>query len=66
MLRRDLLSSWIENVVTDSDFLKTNIDFLDRLLNLLLCHEVNDACDLTLDNVDFKSSFLIAQSSGLT
>ena len=64
MLRRDLLSSWIENVVTDSDLLKTNIDYLDRLLNLLMCHKVNDACELALDNADFNLSLLIAQSSG--
>lgn len=64
MLRRDLLSSWIEGVVTDNDLLKSNVDYLDRLLNLMMCHKVNEACELALENSDFNLSLLMAQSSG--
>lgn len=64
MLRRDLLSSWIESVVTDNDLLKSNIDYLDRLLNLMMCHKVSEACELSLENADFNLSLLMAQSSG--
>lgn len=64
MLRKDLLSSWCENVVTDNDALKSNQDYLDRLMNLMMCHKVNDACDLAFENNDIHLSLLIAQSSG--
>lgn len=64
MLRRDLLSSWIESVVTDNDLLKANVDYLDRLMNLLMCHKVSEACDLALNNLDINLSLLMAQSSG--
>lgn len=63
MLRRDLLSSWCENVVADNDALKSNQDYLDRLINLMMCHKVNDACDLAFENNDINLSLLIAQSS---
>lgn len=62
MLRRDLLSSWCENVVTDGDSLKSNQDYLDRLINLMMCHKVSDACDLAFENDDINFSLLIAQS----
>lgn len=64
MLRRELLSSWIESVVTDNDMLKSNVDYLDRLMNLLMCHKVNEACDLALENADINLSLLMAQTSG--
>ncbi|CRK89895.1 CLUMA_CG003627, isoform A [Clunio marinus] len=64
MLRRDLLSSWIESVVTDNDLLKSNVDYLDRLMNYMMCHKVNEACDLALSNSDINLSILMAQSSG--
>lgn len=64
MLRRELLSSWIESVVTDNDILKSNIDYLDRLINLMMCHKVNEACELALENDDINLSLLMAQSSG--
>ncbi|XP_070502956.1 nuclear pore complex protein Nup98-Nup96 [Chironomus tepperi] len=64
MVRRDLLSSWCENVVTDNDALKSNQDYLDRLINLIMCHKVNDACDLAFENNDINLSMLIAQASG--
>lgn len=64
MLRRDLLSSWIESVVIGSDLPTSNSDYLDRLLNLMMCHKVNEACDLALENADFNLSLLMAQSSG--
>lgn len=64
MLRRDLLSSWIESVVTDNNLLKSNVDYLDRLINLMMCHKVTEACDLALENVDINLSLLMAQSSG--
>lgn len=40
MLRRDLLSAWLESVVTDADLLKANVDYLDRVVNLMMCHKV--------------------------
>lgn len=64
MIRRDFLSSWCENVVIDNDALKSNQDYLDRLINLMMCHRVNDACDLAFENNDINLSLLIAQSSG--
>ena len=64
MLRRELLSSWIESVVTDNDLLKANVDYLDRLVNLMMCHKVNEACELALENSDINLSLLMAQSSG--
>lgn len=64
MLRRDLLSSWIESVVTENDKLKANVDYLDRLLNMMMCHKVTDACELALSNDDFNLSLLLSQSSG--
>lgn len=64
MARRDLLSRWIENVVTNNDLLKLNVDYLDRIVNLMMCHKVNEACELALDNDDINLSLLLAQSSG--
>lgn len=64
MTRRDLLSRWIETVVTNNNLLKSNVDYLDRLVNLMMCHKVNDACELALANDDINMSLLIAQSSG--
>lgn len=64
MIRRDLLSSWLQNVITNNDVLKSNLNYLDRLMNLMMCHKVSDACDLALENNDINLSLLIAQSSG--
>lgn len=64
MMRRDLLSTWLENVVTDNDVFKSNLDYLDRLINLMMCHKVADACDLAFENSDINLSLLLAQSSG--
>lgn len=64
MLRRDFFSQWLENVVTDNDVFKSNLDYLDRLINLMMCHKVNDACDLAFENNDINLSLLLAQSSG--
>lgn len=64
MLRRDLISSWIETVVTDNDLLKSNVDYLDRVVNLMMCHKVNEACELALENSDINLSLLMAQASG--
>lgn len=64
MLRRELLSSWIESVVTDADLLKANVDYLDRLVNLMMCNKINEACELALDNGDINLSLLMAQASG--
>ena len=60
MLRRDLLSAWLEGVVLEQ---KPNLDYLDLLLNLLQCHKVNEACELAITNDDVNLSLLISQTS---
>lgn len=64
MLRRELLSSWIEGVVTDSKLLKSNVEYLDHITNLMMCHKVNEACELAMENDDLNLSMLMAQSGG--
>jgi nuclear pore complex protein Nup98-Nup96 len=62
MMRRDFFSSWLENVVEDGS--KSNLDYLDRLINLFMCHKISDACELSLENDDMNLSLLIAQTGG--
>lgn len=70
MCRRNLFSEWLEDTVTDKDFLKKPVSkagYLDRLLDLILCHKVSDACELAFNNDDANLSLLFAQlSSGPT
>lgn len=64
MLRRDLFSQWLENVVTEKDLLQTNVtdsDYLDHLWKLLTAHKVNQACDLAFEKNDVNLSLLLAQ-----
>lgn len=64
MLRRDLLSSWLEGVVAENDLRMSNVDYLDRLMSMMMCHKVNEACELALSNADINFSLLMSQSSG--
>lgn len=65
--RRELLSDWLETVVTDKQSIReaqTQSSYLSHLLELLSCHKVPDACELAFNNDDMKMSFLLAQLSG--
>lgn len=66
--RRELLSQWLEKVVTEKDALRraqvSKISYLGCLLNLLSCHKVADACELAFNNDDINLSLLLAQLSG--
>lgn len=64
MFRRNLFSEWIENVVTDKDILQKNQEYLDQLLDLILCHKVSDACEIAFMNDDVNLAMLISQISG--
>lgn len=64
MMRRDFFSNWLENVVIDHEITKSNLDYLDRLINLFMCHKISDACELTLENDDMNLSLLVAQTGG--
>lgn len=64
MIRRDFFSNWLENVVIDNEISKSNLDYLDRLINLFMCHKISDACELALENDDVNLSLLIAQTGG--
>lgn len=64
MLRRELLSQWLESVVTEKDLFQTNVtdsDYLDHLLKLLTAHKVNQACELAFEKNDVNLSLLLAQ-----
>lgn len=66
--RRELLSQWLEIVVTEKDAAKraqaAKTSYLDYLLNLLMCHKVADACELAFNNDDINLSLLLSQLSG--
>lgn len=64
MRRRELLSEWLEVVVTEKATPKTGDSYLEHLLSLLYSHKVIDACDLCFNNEDLNLAFLLAQLSG--
>lgn len=64
MRRRELLSDWLELVVTQNASPKNNDSYLEHLLNLLFAHKVTEACDLSFNNDDLNLAFLLAQLSG--
>lgn len=67
MLRRDLVSTWLENTVTDKELLKkgeVESGYLPHLLKLLAAHKINEACDLAFKNGDMNLSLLLSQSGG--
>lgn len=71
MRRKELLSEWLEDVVTCKTLKSIdNLDgdgYLNHLLQLLSCHKVDDACDLAFNNNDMNLALLMAQlSSGPT
>lgn len=71
MRRKELLSEWLEDVVscktTKSTEILTNDSYLTHLLQLLSCHKVVDACELAFNNNDMNLALLMAQlSSGPT
>ncbi|XP_054734622.1 nuclear pore complex protein Nup98-Nup96 [Anastrepha obliqua] len=70
MCRRNLLSEWLENTLTDKDLLTKNVSkhtYLDHLLELVMCHKVNEACDLAFRYDDANLALLLSQlSSGPT
>lgn len=73
MRRRELLSEWLESVVKlnpksmlidRNEVQRNDIDYLENLLNLLYCHKVIDACELSFKNNDLNLTLLLAQLSG--
>ncbi|ETN61956.1 nuclear pore complex protein nup98 [Anopheles darlingi] len=68
MFRRDLLSEWIERVVTDRSQKERKLaekhDYLDQLLELIRTHKVLEACELAFENNDLQLALLLAQISG--
>ncbi|XP_013097409.2 nuclear pore complex protein Nup98-Nup96 [Stomoxys calcitrans] len=70
MCRRNLLSEWLENTLTDKDLLTRTISkhtYLEHLLDLIMCHKVTEACELAFSYDDANMSLLLAQlSSGPT
>ncbi|XP_004537879.1 nuclear pore complex protein Nup98-Nup96 [Ceratitis capitata] len=70
MCRRNLLSEWLENTLTDKDLLTKNVSkhtYLDHLLELVMCHKVTEACELAVRYDDVNLALLLSQlSSGPT
>ncbi|XP_075145470.1 nuclear pore complex protein Nup98-96 [Haematobia irritans] len=70
MCRRNLLSEWLENTLTDKDLLTRSVSkhtYLEHLLDLIMCHKVTEACELAFSYDDANMSLLLAQlSSGPT
>uniref|UniRef100_A0A0K8U4G4 Nuclear pore complex protein Nup98-Nup96 n=1 Tax=Bactrocera latifrons TaxID=174628 RepID=A0A0K8U4G4_BACLA len=70
MCRRNLLSEWLENTLTEKDLLTKSVSkntYLDHLLDLVMCHKVNEACELAVRYDDVNLSLLLSQlSSGPT
>lgn len=65
MLRRELFSKWLEEVLAEKDLLQKNVnrnDYLDHLWKLLTAHKVNEACDLAFEQNDVNLSLLLAQA----
>lgn len=66
MCRRNLLSEWLENTLTDKDLLTKNVShntYLDHLLELVMCHKVTEACELAFSYDDVNLSLLLSQLS---
>lgn len=66
MLRRELFSDWLEEVVSEKKITKKTDDLsghLEPLLNLLTCHKVTEACELAFRSNDMNLSLLLAQAS---
>lgn len=64
MLRRDLLSQWMSSVANDNADKSTNVEYLDKLINLMTTYRISEACELAFSNEDFNLSLLISQCSG--
>lgn len=68
--RKELLSDWLETVVSKQQHImvvKENIghsSYTQKLINLLSCHKVEEACDLAFNNNDINLSLLLSQLSG--
>lgn len=65
MLRRELFSKWLEDVVGETDPHEgsaNDFDYLDHLWKLLTTHRIQDACELAFDKNDINLSLLLAQA----
>lgn len=64
MLRRELFSDWLENVVTEKKISKQDqtSGHLKPILNLLTCHKVTEACELAFKSNNMNLSLLLAQT----
>lgn len=66
MYRRNLLSEWLENTLTDRDLLTKTVSkhtYLEHLLDLVMCHKVTEACELAFNYDDVNLSLLMSQLS---
>lgn len=65
MVRRELFSDWLENVVTEKKLSKQDqaLGTLKPILNLLTCHKVMEACELAFKSNNMNLSMLLAQTS---
>uniref|UniRef100_A0A1B0D922 Nuclear pore complex protein Nup98-Nup96 n=1 Tax=Phlebotomus papatasi TaxID=29031 RepID=A0A1B0D922_PHLPP len=65
MRRRELLSNWLEEVVSEKPIsVAESSDYLEYLIELLYAHKVTEACELAFMKNDMNLSLLISQSSG--
>ncbi|XP_055923020.1 nuclear pore complex protein Nup98-Nup96 [Eupeodes corollae] len=66
MWRRNLLSQWLENTLTDKDLLTKSVSknkYIDHLMDLIMCHKVVEGCELAFKYDDANLSLLLAQLS---
>ncbi|XP_065354164.1 nuclear pore complex protein Nup98-Nup96 [Calliphora vicina] len=66
MCRRNLLSEWLENTLTDKDLLTKTVSkhtYLEHLVELVMCHKVTEACELAFNYDDVNLSLLMSQLS---
>lgn len=65
IIRRHFVSNWLQNVLTYTNgSIDDKSDYLDQLINLLVCNKITEACELALSKDDLNLSLLIAQTGG--
>lgn len=67
MLRRHLLSKWLEQTITDKDAVhnpESAGGYLPHLMKLLTSHKVDEACELAFNNADMNLAMLLSQAGG--
>lgn len=67
MQRRQLLSKWLEQTITEKDATHSQESasgYLPHLMKLLTSHKVDEACDLAFNNADMNLALLLSQAGG--